>query len=312
MNPFFNKEEYRARAIVRIPLYVFFSFLTLSIANSIPLNGFEYLLTAFLSLGVFWLFFRGMDNRPNIKEAGIEVNLRWVKEFGLGTLIGFVAISLIFLIEWISGDIVILGFGWERIGTSFWGLPILVFLFQMLCIGFYEELISRSYLVTNFKEGFTVGKINPTKATILAIFASSSIFGLAHAGNPNSTIFAILNIIFAGVMLAIPFVLTGRLSYSVGLHFSWNFFQGGIFGFRVSGIPIRNSVIDIQQNGNPMWTGGNFGPEGGLIGLLAILLISCFFLIYFKKKHEKINLHPHFNHSYLENKEIFRKTDETA
>jgi len=312
MNPFFNKEEYRARALVRIPVYIFFSFLTLSIANSIPLHGFEYLLTALLLLGVFWIFFRGMDNRLNLKEAGIEVDYRWVKEFGIGTLIGFVAIALIFLIEWISGDIVILGFGWERIGTSFWGLPILVFLFQMLCIGFYEELISRSYLVTNFKEGFTVGKVNPSKATILAIIASSSVFGLAHAANPNATIFAILNIIFAGLMLAIPFVITGRLSYSVGLHFSWNFFQGGIFGFRVSGIPVRNSVIDIQQSGNPIWTGGNFGPEGGLIGLLAIVLISCFFLIYFKKKQQKINFHPHFKHRYLENKEIFRKTDETA
>jgi len=312
MNPFFNKEEYRTRALVRIPFYVFFSFLTLSIGNSVPLHGFEYILTALLSLGLFWLFFKGMDHRPNLKEAGIDIDFRWVREFGIGSLVGFVAIALIFLIEWMSGDIEILGFGWERIGTSFWAFPILVYLFQMLSIGFYEELISRSYLVTNFKEGFTVGKINPTKATILAILASSSVFGLAHAANPNATIFAVLNIIFAGIMLAIPFVITGRLSYSVGLHFSWNFFQGGIFGFRVSGIPIRNSMVDIQQNGNPIWTGGNFGPEGGIIGLLAILLISFFFLIYFKKKNEKIYLHPHFNQSYLENKEFFRKTDETA
>lgn len=312
MNPFFNKEEYRARAVVRIPVYIFFSFLILSIGNSIPLQGFEYVVTALMSLGVFWLFFRGMDNRSSIKEAGIVVNKRWVIEFGIGSLIGLIAMGMIFLVEWISGDLEIIGFGWERIGKTFWGIPVAIFFLQMICLGFYEELISRSYLVTNFKEGFTIGSFNATKATIAAIVASSAVFGLAHAANPNATVFALINILFAGVMLAIPYVITGRLSYSVGLHFSWNFFQGGFFGFRVSGIPIRNSVIDIQQGGNPIWTGGSFGPEGGLIGLVAILLISVFFLVYFKKKKGEIALHTMFKSTYLQNREMFTKTDELA
>ncbi|GAB5410269.1 MAG: type II CAAX endopeptidase family protein [Balneolaceae bacterium] len=312
MNPFFNQSEYRARAGIRIPVYIFFSFLILSIGNSIPLQGFEYVLTALMSLGVFWFFFRGMDNRSSIIEAGITLNKNWLIEFGIGSFIGLIAMGLIFLIEWISGDIEIIGFGWKGTTTLFWGIPVLMFMLQMICLGFYEELISRSYLVTNFKEGLTIGSTSPEKATIMAILASSAVFGLAHAANPNATIFALINILFAGVMLAIPYVITGRLSYSVGLHFSWNFFQGGFFGFRVSGIPIRKSVIDIQQGGNPIWTGGSFGPEGGLIGLVAILLISLFFVVYFKKKKGELVLHPMFKKTYLQNKEMFAKTDELA
>lgn len=312
MNLFFNKEEHRVRALIRIPAYIFFSFLVLSIGNSIPLQGFEYMITALMSLAVFWLFFRGIDNRSSIKEAGIIINKKWLVELGIGSLVGLVAMGVIFLVEWISGDLKIIGFGWEGVRTSFWGFPVLMFMLQMICLGFYEELISRSYLITNFKEGFSVGKINPSTASIIAIIASSVIFGLAHAANPNATIFAIVNILFAGVMLALPYVLTGRLSYSVGLHFSWNFFQGGVFGFRVSGIPIRNSVIHIQQGGNPIWTGGSFGPEGGLIGLAAILLISLFFLVYFKKKKGGITFRSIFKRTYLQNKEMLVKMDELA
>ncbi|MEQ9309320.1 MAG: type II CAAX endopeptidase family protein [Balneolaceae bacterium] len=312
MNPFFNKEEFRPRAVVRIPGYIFFSFLILTIGNSIPFQGFEYFLTTLMLMGVFWIFFRGVDNRPSIKEAGISVNKKWLNEFWIGSLIGLFAMGLIFLIEWMSGDIEITGFGWQGVGTSSWGFPVLMFMFQMICLGFYEELISRSYLVTNFKDGFTNGSISTSKATILAVIASSAVFGIAHAANPNATEFALINILCAGIMLAIPFVITGRLSYSVGLHFSWNFFQGGVFGFRVSGIPIRNSIIDIQQGGNPIWTGGSFGPEGGLIGLMGILLISIFFLFYFKKKTGKISIHPMFKRTYLQNKEMFTKTDELA
>ncbi len=312
MNPFFNNQEYRPRAGIRIPLYIFFFFLFLGLASSIPLFGFEYLITAGVSLGGFWIFFRFVDNRSDMEQAGITINERWLKEFGIGSGIGITAMSLIFLTEWLMGDLEIIGYGWQNISHDFWMVPVLTFLLQMLCVGFYEELMARSYLITNVKEGFTFGKINPEKATIIAILLSSSIFGLGHAFNPNATLFAVLNILFAGVMLAIPYVLTGRLSYSVGLHFAWNFFQGGIFGFRVSGIPIRNSVIDIQQGGNAVWTGGSFGPEGGLIGLLSIVLISLFFLYYFKKKEGKIELHPVFKNTYKQNKQMFSKTDELA
>tara|TARA_R110000868_G_scaffold259361_13_gene517494 strand:- start:4589 stop:5527 length:939 start_codon:yes stop_codon:yes gene_type:complete len=312
MNPFFNNKENRARAGVRIPVYIFFSYLVLSVGNSIPLNGFEYVLTALMSLGIFWILFKVMDNRGSIKQAGISINKKWFAEFGLGSAIGLGAMSLIFFSEWTAGDLKIIGFGWEGNGHAFWALPVVMFFVQMLCLGFYEELISRSYLITNFKEGFTNTKINPTKATLGAILASSIVFGLLHVANPNATIFALINILFAGVMLAIPYVVSGRLSYSVGLHFSWNFFQGGIFGFRVSGIPIRNSVIDIQQGGNHIWTGGSFGPEGGLIGLVLILLISVFFLVYFKMNLGKIDIHPIFKRTYLQNNETFTKTDELA
>ncbi len=312
MNPFFNQEEYRPRAFIRLIVFVFVSILIIGSSTATYLFGFEYLIAGVLLVGFFWLMFRFIDQRNSISEAGITVSKDWVTEFGIGTFAGGLVMSLIFVLEWSSGDIRIEGLVWNRTSSIFWLIPVAGYLIQMLSIGFYEEIISRSYLIPNIKEGCTFGNVTPAKATIFAILLSSLLFGTGHLGNPNVSIFATINIIFAGVMLAIPYVLTGSLSYSVGLHFSWNYFQGGVFGFRVSGIEPMYSIISIKQFGNPLWTGGSFGPEGGVIGIFGIILMLVLIVSYIKKKEGKLELHPMFKSTFKENQKRFRKADELA
>ena len=84
---------------------------------------------------------------------------------------------------------------------------------------------------------------------------------------------AALNILLAGLMLAYPFWKTGRLYLSIGIHAGWNYAQGGIFGFAVSGNAIRGNLISTQLIGPDLWTGGSFGPEGGLLGTLGIIIV---------------------------------------
>jgi hypothetical protein len=62
----------------------------------------------------------------------------------------------------------------------------------------------------------------------------------------------------------------------IAFHIGWNFFEGPIFGFPVSGI-ITPALVQQQSVGPAPLTGGDFGPEGGLlilplIGLAALLL----------------------------------------
>lgn len=298
MNPFINKSEMRLRAGFRIPVYLFITFLIMTIGNSLPLGGVQYFVTSILTFGFFWMAFRFVDNRSDIKAAGLELSTEWWREFGVGSGIAVLAMLFIFLIEWASGDIIFMGFSWQNAAETSWIIPFFLFFIQMANVGFYEEVMSRSYLIPNFKEAFTIGKVTPKNATVIAILFSSVIFSLAHGANPNLTFLALINIELAGIMLAIPYVLTGRLAFSVGIHFAWNFAQGGIFGFRVSGLPIRGSLVQIQQAGNPMWTGGSFGPEGGLIGTLAILLVAYLTIVWIRKSQGNLALHPFFTTSY--------------
>ncbi|MDR9416288.1 MAG: type II CAAX endopeptidase family protein [Gracilimonas sp.] len=298
-NPFFNSAEGRVRAFFRIIAFVFLFILMMGVPTLLPYPLAEYLSQSLLILFLFYVFYTYLDQR-NWQHAGLIINKTWIKECVAGIGIAGVSMGLIFFVQWQSNHLEVTGFGWERTFERGWFLAFLYFLVRMMSVGFYEELMARGYLIPNITEGFTFEKISPNRAVVIAILISSAIFGVLHAGNPNATITAILNIFLAGVMLAVPFVITGRLALPIGLHFSWNFFQGGIFGFRVSGIEVRSALFQIQQGGPEWWTGGAFGPEAGVIGILGILLVLGLSLLYLKWTGVKLEIAVPFRSTFSE------------
>ena len=100
---------------------------------------------------------------------------------------------------------------------------------------------------------------------------SSSVFALLHLTNENSSAMSTLGLFVNALLFASAVLLSGRLSTAIGLHIAWNFFEGAVFGFPVSGDKEGASLVAIVQGGPPLWTGGRFGPEAGLVGILASL-----------------------------------------
>jgi hypothetical protein len=130
--------------------------------------------------------------------------------------------------------------------------------------------MSRGYHLRNLAEGLCSERISPRAAVLLATLISAGVFGLLHAGNDNATVISSINVALAGCMLALGLLWTGELALPIGLHISWNFCQGNVFGFPVSGNPMPTRVFAVVQGGDPMLTGGAFGPEAGVIGLVAM------------------------------------------
>ena len=218
-----------------------------------------------------WIAARRIDHRP-FKAFGFHFSRRWWADFVFGLCLGAVIMLFIFEVERAAGWITVTGaFNSLRWMPGFWS-GLISSLVAFVCVGIYEELFSRGYQLRNLAEGLNLKQLNPRKALLLAYLISSSVFGMLHLFNPNASLVSTLSLIFAGLFLGLGYLLTGNLAISIGLHITWNFFEGNVFGFQVSGVPAGASFITIQQGGPILWTGGAFGPEAGLVSLVGIAL----------------------------------------
>ena len=230
----------------------------LPLALTLPLTIAELGVILFLT----YLFRRFLD-RQSFTSLGFARRRGWLWEIGFGVILGFVLTGSIFLVEWAGG--------WLTVGNGVWRFqtlgPALLMLagyFALFILaGASEEIIFRGYILQNLREW---------PGTILAVIMSSLLFGLVHGLNPNFNLFAALNIALAGVAFCYAYLITGNLWLPLAFHFSWNFFQGPVFSFPVSGM-ISGGLLSIQvSQARSVITGGAFGPEGGLTGLGAQLL----------------------------------------
>lgn len=210
---------------------------------------------------------RKLDKRP-FRAYGFHFNRQWWADMAFGLFLGAFLMLFIYLVERAAGWVAVSA---APLDGSLW-TGILMYLAIYLCVGIAEELLSRGYQTRNLAEALHIGRISSKAALLLAYLGTSLFFGLLHASNPNATLTSTLCLVVAGLFLGLGYILTGELALPIGLHITWNFFQGNVFGFPVSGMASVASFMQIEQGGPEVWTGGAFGPESGLVGLAAIAL----------------------------------------
>lgn len=246
------------------------------------------LLAVFLSV---WVAGRYLDRRP-FADFGFHLSGGWWLDLFFGLALGALLMTFVFLIESVSGWITVIGaFETTRPGTPF-ALAILLPVGTFLCVGVYEETLSRGYQLRNAAEGLNHPALGPRGAILLAWLLSSIFFGALHVGNPNATFLSTANITLAGILLGLGYVLTGELAIPIGLHITWNFFQANVYGFPVSGLrPVGATFLEIEQGGPEPWTGGPFGPEAGLIGVAAMILGALLITLWVRLRGGKVAIH---------------------
>ena len=237
-----------------------------------------------------WLAGRWLDRRP-FRDFGFHFNSRWWGDFAFGLALGAALMAAVFLVEWAAGWVEVTGFFVTHEG----GLPFLpgiaLPLIGYVAVGIAEEVWTRGYILTNLAESFNGRRLGSAAAIAIATVIQGAVFGLLHAGNPNATVVSTFDLFLAAFLLALGYILTGELAIPIGLHITWNFVQGNVFGFPVSGG--RYSVgtfIRVEQAGPALWTGGPFGPEAGLIGIGALLLGCVSILLWVRLRDGSVTL----------------------
>lgn len=246
--------------------------------------------TALVATASVWAAGRFLDRRP-FSGFGLRLDRLWWSDLLFGLLLGGFLMTGVFLVQLAAGWVTVTGTFEAADGASF--LPaILAPAALFVCVGFYEELVSRGYQLTNLAEGLNGPGIGPKGAVVLAWVLSSAFFAALHLVNPNAGALSTLNIFLAGMMLGAGFVLTGQLAIPIGLHITWNFFQGNVFGFPVSGLDLPGAtLLSTNPAGPTLLTGGPFGPEAGLLAPAAMAAGTLLIALRTRRRSGKTSLH---------------------
>ncbi|WP_253737859.1 CPBP family intramembrane glutamic endopeptidase [Halohasta salina] len=228
-------------------------------------------------------------DRRLMSDYGLGVDREWWVDWAVGLVIGAGAITAAVAVGLAGGWLAV-----DRVGPAAGSLPAFAALTAVfVVVGFYEELFVRGYLLTNLAEGFRwVDRFGAPVAAALATLLSALLFGGLHATNPSATTASTIVIAAAGVMLALGYLYTGELALSIGIHTTWNAFQGLVYGLPVSGISLPVSIVRTAPRGSTVVSGGPFGPEAGLLGLFGVIVAALGVVGYCRFRYGTIAVRP--------------------
>lgn len=227
---------------------------TLEEFKEVQYSGYQYFVNAFFSLlGAVLIVFTFMkfEGRKLI-DAGFKFNLTAII---LAFIIGGIFIPLFFVIFLFAGQL-------SYQFLDFQPMEFLWLTLFLLVAALVEELIFRAYLMT---------MVEHYASPFWAILISATCFSLAHAFNPNLNYVSFISLFVAGTLLGFAYYKTRNIWFVTAMHFSWNYMQT-LIGFNISGKDVYSLIqfTSLKQN---LITGGNFGFEGSVFSILAMVLM---------------------------------------
>jgi membrane protease YdiL (CAAX protease family) len=253
-----------AHALVRIAIVA----VTYAAAYAGRLGGTAFYVVIAAVLLDIYLVRPVRDGRP-LDDAGLGRSGAMTMS-GFGLAVGAVVMSAVVGVFALAGWYRITGvFG---LGTWFLGAVVLFVL-----VGITEEVLMRGLFWRFLERHF---------GTWIAFGVSSLVFGLKQHHNPHATIWeGLANAVEAGTLLGGLFLVTRTLWAPIAAHFAWNLFEGPVFGTEVSGLR-DPSFFKAVVRGPGVWTGGQFGPEGGLVTLIIATGVAVAMIVYARRRLE--------------------------
>lgn len=230
---------------------------------------------------IIWKVFE----KQKLSKMGLTSIKKGYKELIIGLILGAITMSIVAIVIMAIGDIEMI----NPINKPEISMSLLYGLISFIFVGFGEEILSRGYIMSVLKQ---------TRNKWIVLVGPALIFAALHLGNPGIDILSFINLFLVGVLFAYMFMKSKNIWMPIGYHITWNYFQGYIWGFEVSGLNV-NGLYKIKNISNNIINGGEFGPEGGIIVTIIICLT-----FYFVNRYYKNNKVEDF--MKIENKEVLK------
>lgn len=271
--------------ILMIPLMFIVSIFISAFQSKIDFTEYLFSLNLILTTGAciigYYLLLKFKEKR-SFKSIGLKFSktacFEYLRGFGIG----------VFMIAIIALGICLVGKGSIYVNTEISLSSIVPFLFIIIAWiiqGASEEIMMRGYMLP---------ALAIKKGPIVAITITSVFFAVLHLLNDGVNAMGILNLVLFGVFAAVYAIYEESLWGICALHSAWNFAQGNVFGFLVSGLDAGQSIFITKINENNIINGGTFGPEGGIlcsvVCLIGIVIVVCLLKNKDKNKNKELNL----------------------
>ncbi len=182
-----------------------------------------------------------------------------------GILLGIIILGLCVGILFLFGNV---SFTIGKISFALF----LYYILYFLVVAVFEELFSRTYQLFVFVETYPIA---------IAVLVNGLIFGLLHSLNPGFTALAMINVSLAGIVFSLFTLYHRSINWAIGIHLGWNFAQGILFGYKVSGTDTPG-ILSAKPVGIYYLSGGEFGIEGSLICTLVLATVIIYLALKYK------------------------------
>lgn len=136
--------------------------------------------------------------------------------------------------------------------------------------------------------GFVLGRmLSEGMNRFVALFLSSALFSAMHLLNPNFALLPFVNVLLGGCLLGASFLYTRNLCFPIVLHWFWNWLQGPVLGYEVSGMDSGETLLTLRLTGSELLTGGSFGFEGSLLCTVLLVVGTLVIIGYYERRGRK-------------------------
>jgi membrane protease YdiL (CAAX protease family) len=201
-----------------------------------------------------------------LSGVGLRLDAKWLRQVLSGIAFGAALMLAVTALIFLAG-----GVRFELDPTrGLAGLAYGVWFFAWAAV--LEELLFRGFVFQRLIDGI---------GAPAALLSMAALFAIAHWSNPGmegrALVWATIDTGLGAILLGLAYLRTGSLALPIGIHFGWNWAQGSLLGFDVSGFTQSGWLLP-HLLAKPQWlSGGAFGPEASIFSVAvdatAVLLL---------------------------------------
>jgi membrane protease YdiL (CAAX protease family) len=200
--------------------------------------------------------------KERLSSVGFALDRRWARELGAGCLLGVATVLFAVAMMWMVGGVRLELDPSRSLGVLGYGFAMFLF------VALFEETLFRGFVFQRLVAGAGVW---------VAQIATGLLFATSHWGNPDmhgaTLAWATVELFLGAVLAGLAYLRTRSLALPVGIHLGWNWAQGHVLGFGVSGFAHAGWFRPVLLDGPEWVNGGRFGPEASVFAVVVDVLV---------------------------------------